>query len=81
MKKWLRCRFKANEHDYRPIVFPPPGPFWCTGYGDDFSIVVAYVKTIEQVTEFWPEASDIDSEECDEITYTDRFPRPSWYCL
>lgn len=78
-QKWLRCRFQANEDDFRPVKFPPPGPYWCTGYGDGHSIVVAYVRTEEQVTEFWPEAKNIDVDERDEITYTDRFPKPEWY--
>jgi hypothetical protein len=79
MNKWLRCRFHANEADYRPITWPPPGPYWCSGEGDNYSIVIAYVKNIEQVTEFWPEATHIESEERSEITYTDRFSKPSWY--
>ena len=76
---WLRCRFKTNEEDYRPISWPPPGPYWCSGSGDGFNIVIAYVKTIEQLKEFWPEAADIDADERMEITYTDRFPKPDWY--
>lgn len=76
---WLRARFRANEEDWRPVTFPPPGPSWCTGYGDGYSTVVAYVKTTEQITEFWPEAEDIDITECDEITFTDRFPKPEWW--
>lgn len=77
--KWFRCRFHANEDDYRPVKWPPPGPYWCTGYGDDYSIVVAYVRDMEQVYEYWPEASQVDAEERSEITYTDRFPKPEWY--
>ena len=76
---WLRCRFRANKDDYRCIKWPPPGPYWCTGYGEGYSIVVAYVRNIDQVKEFWPEADDIDSDERSEITYTDRFPKPDWY--
>ena len=77
--KWLRCRFHANLNDYRPVLWPPPGPYWCSGVGDDYSIVIAYVRSEEQLMEYWPEASEIDSEERDEITYTDRFPKPKWY--
>ena len=78
-QKWLRCRFHANEEDFRPVKFPPPGPYWCTGYGDGFSVIVAYVRKEEQVTEFWPEANTLEVDERDEITYTDRFPKPEWY--
>lgn len=77
---WIRARFKANADDYRPVAFPPPGPYWCTGFGDNHSIVVAYVKSEEQIAEFWPEAEDIDvHEENTELVFTDRFPRPEWW--
>ena len=77
---WLRCRFQADAADYRPVTFPPPGPFWCSGHGDDHSIVVAYVKYIDQVKEFWPEAEDIDIMQEDvEIEFTERFSKPSWW--
>ena len=76
---WVRVRFKANEEDYRPVKFPPPGPYWCTGYSEGHSVVVAYVKDIEQIEEFWPEAEDLDADEATEIEYTDRFPQPDWY--
>jgi hypothetical protein len=77
--KWLRHRFRANLEDPRPIKFPPPGPYWITGEGDDYSIVVAYLPPETEVQEFWPEASRIDSDPRDEITYTDRFKKPDWY--
>lgn len=76
---WLRCRFHANADDYRPMSFPPPGPYWCSGYGDDYSVIVAYVKSEDQITEYWPEANNIDVEECESITFSDRFPKPSWF--
>lgn len=75
----LRARFHANEDDWRPIKFPPPGPAWCTGYGPGFSVVVAYVENEAQIKEFWPEASSIDAEPRDEIIFTDRFARPDWW--
>lgn len=79
--KWLRHRFYQPTDDYRPIKWPPPGPYWCSGIrdSDDASVIVAYTKTPEQVTEFWPEAEDIDTQERDELTFTDRFARPDWW--
>jgi len=77
--KWLRCRFNANLEDYRPIKFPPPGPFWCSGEGEDYSVIVAYLKTEEQIEEFWPEATNISIQEREEINFTDRFPKPDWW--
>lgn len=78
-KRWLRHRFEANEDDYRPIKFPPPGPYWCTGYGDGHSIVVACLPPEVSVTEYWPEAANVDTQEVAEISFTDRFPKPDWW--
>ncbi len=75
----LRVRFKANPDDYRPIKWPVKYPFWCSGYGEEYSIVIAYVDSIEEIYELWPEATELDAEERNEITFTDRFPKPDWY--
>lgn len=82
MSKWLRVRFHANADDYRPVKWPPAGPYWCSGYaGDDsHSIVVAYVKSEEQVMEFWPEVTEIEIlSEHDEPVFSSRFPKPDWW--
>ena len=76
---WLRCRFQANEEDYRPVTFPPPGPYWCSGYGNDHAVIVAYVRSEEQITEYWPEATDIDVMSEGPVSFSDRFPKPDWY--
>lgn len=75
----LRVRFKTKESDYRPIVWPIPHPYWCTGHGEDYSIIVAYADSEEQIYDFWPEAYDLDSEELMKIEFTDRFQKPDWY--
>lgn len=77
----IRARFQANADDYRPIKWPPPGPYWCTGYAGDesHSIVVAYVESVKQLREFWPEAADITTQDADAFIFTDRFPRPDWW--
>ena len=78
----LRVRFHANYNDSRPVKWPPPGPFWETGFAADesYATVVAYVESEDQITEFWPEADEIDVYERDvEPTFTDRFPRPEWW--
>ena len=82
-QKWIRHRFEQPTEDYRPIVFPPPGPYWCTGEAGDGSyfIIVAYLPRFTKVTQYWPEARNIDSEERDKITYTDRFEKPDWFKL
>ena len=75
----LRIRFHANPDDYRPVKWPVKYPFWCSGYGEDFSVVIAYVDSVDELMELWPEASNLDIEERESITFTDRFPKPSWY--
>lgn len=74
---WLRARFSAS--DSRPIKWPPPGPFWESGFNDDWAIVIAWVRKYEQINEFWPEAHEIETTEHDEITYSSRFIKPDWY--
>lgn len=64
MTKWIRSRFRVcnEEDDYRPVKWPPVGPYWCTGSdleNPTSYTIVAYTKTLEQVTEFWPDAEDI----------------------
>lgn len=75
----LRVRFHANPDDYRPVKWPVKYPFWCTGYGENHSVVVAYVDSVDELMELWPEASNLDIEGRESITFTDRFPKPSWY--
>lgn len=77
----LRIRFKVADPDYRPITFPPPWPWWCTGSAHDesYSVLVAYAESESQLLEFWPDATDLDADETDEITFTSRFPAPDWW--
>lgn len=79
----IRVRFHANPDDYRPIKWPITHPYWCSGYGADCSIVVAYAASVDQITELWPEASNIDvlNDNCTEYVFTDRFPKPDWFQL
>lgn len=75
----IRARFHANEDDWRPVKWPPSGPCWCTGYGDGYSVVVAYVASEGQLLEYWPEATEIDATPKDQIEFSDRFSRPDWW--
>jgi len=79
---WKRYRFYTCEEDYRPVIFPPSGPWWCTGYtGDDWerAIIAAYLPEGEDIRKYWPEAEDIEFEGRDSIQFTDRFPKPKWW--
>lgn len=81
MSNWIRARFHADADDYRPIKWPPVGPYWYSGYALDGSyiVVIAYVRNIEQVREYWPEADEIRFSEESEIRFTERFPKPEWW--
>lgn len=76
-----RFRFYVPGDDGRPIAFPPEGPFWITGYGDTRTVVVAYSPDLETLTadNRWPDAENIDDMGEQEITFSDRFPRPEWW--
>ncbi len=77
---WMRYRFYTSETDERPIKFPPPGPWWCTGTtGEGNAIIVAYLPAGVVLREYWPEAWEVDIEPKDEIEYSDRFPKPAWF--
>jgi hypothetical protein len=76
----IRVRFKTGPQDYRPAKFPPPHPYWCTGYmGDGAAVIIGYADDIRQVYEYWPDAEDIDTEEVQSYFFSGRFPRPAWF--
>lgn len=95
MPNWYRARFKANAEDYRAVKWPPPGPYWCSGHSGGYldkdtnefipetpehSTVIAYVKNIDQIPEYWPEVKELDFVQFkDEIEYTERFKKPEWW--
>lgn len=78
---WKRHRFKTTEEDWRPVTFPPPGPYWCSGYdSQERAILIAFLPANVSLTDFWPEAFDDEfTEEQDPIVFTDRFSRPEWW--
>lgn len=76
---WVRARFDADLSDPRPVKVPAPGPWWCTGYGESYSTVVAYLRPGQDIHEWWPEADRIDTQDVDRIVFADRFPCPDWW--
>src|SRR5437667_402500 len=86
MSAWKRYRFYSSAEDFRPVTFPPPGPYWCSGHesaGEDSerAILIAYLPTNAKLTDYWPEAEDEESTDEDSITFTSRFPCPEWWAL
>lgn len=80
MTKWKRYRFRTYViDDYRPLEFNPCYPWWCTGSGDNFVTIVAYLPEGEGLYKYWDDAEDVDVEDRDKITFTDRFPKPGYF--
>lgn len=83
VKSWDRIRFRANLNDYRAVIWPPLGPYWCSGSGDDYSIIVAYLphkSSDGTIRKYWPEAKEIDRMQTDvQIEFSDRFAKPDWW--
>ena len=79
---WKRYRFKTYAvEDYRPLVFNPKYPWWCSGFGGDMghAVIVAYLPPDEDLLKYWDDAFDVDVEDREEITFTDRFPQPAYF--
>lgn len=76
----IRARFHANIDDPRPVNWPIKHPYWISGGGDDYAIVVAYADDEAEILRNWPEAKYIDILDSEVTTYnfTDRFAKPKW---
>ena len=80
--KWIRYRLKTRSvADWRPLVYDPRYPSWCSGYGgneeegNSFAVVIIYLPPEEDLMKYYDDAFDVEQEETDAITFTDRFPR------
>lgn len=74
---WIRYRFKTKSvEDWRPLIYNPAYPSWCSGYSGDgeSAIIVAYLPVGENLLKYWDDAFQIEEEECEKIVFTDRFP-------
>lgn len=74
-------RFKIPGTDPRPIGWPPPGPFWATGYSDTHVVVVSFAESLEVLLGplHWPDAEDVEDLGIPSDLYSDRFPKPDWW--
>lgn len=77
----LRIRFKANYKDARPVNWPVKHPYWVSGAAADesYAIVISYADDTQYIMDNWPEAKDLEIQEVDGYTFTDRFPKPEWF--
>ena len=79
MSNLLRVRFKANEEDPRPISWPVKHPYWITGYGEGYSVIVSYADSEQYILDNWPEATELEIDEANDYVFTSRFPKPDWF--
>lgn len=75
----IRCRFKQPTDDPRPVNWPIKHPYWISGEGWDYHIVIAYADDEAEILLNWPEAIDLDSEPAVRYNFTSRFPKPEWF--
>ena len=76
----IRYRFKTKSvKDYRPLIFNPKYPWWCSGYGKNCAIIIAWLPPEEILTEYWDDAFDVELEKHPGVVFSDRFPKPQWY--
>ncbi len=80
--KWRRYRFYTKSvEDYRPLVFNPKFPWWCSAEaGDDSSAtIVAWLPVTEDLLKYWDDAFDVEFTEHHEIEFTSRFAKPDYF--
>ncbi len=82
---YIRYRFKTySVDDPRPLIDMAKirMPWWCTGFAGDstYAIIVCYlpIEHDKSIFCYWDDAFDAEMEKVEEITYTDRFPKPYW---
>jgi hypothetical protein len=81
--KWHRVRFSCWRGDARPVKWPAPGPSWNTGYDpEDGAVVVAFVRSLDQVREYWPDSGELDFDQpYERVEFYERFPAPDGWDL
>lgn len=80
--KWRRYRFYTRSvEDYRPLIFNPSYPWWCSGEAGDggSATIVAWLPVTENLSKYWDDAYGIEYDDYPEISFSDRFPKPEWY--
>jgi hypothetical protein len=77
----LRVRFEANFEDSRPVNWPVKYPFWESGFASDgsYAIIISFADDKEYIYRNWPEAKNLEIEEVERVTFSNRFSCPDWY--
>jgi len=82
MKPWRRYRFKTRAvADYRPLIFNPAYPWWCSGEAGDGAhvIIVAYLPAEANLLDYWDDAFEVEFTEAEAIQFSSRFPKPEYF--
>lgn len=76
---YLRVRFIIDS-DFADPVEHAPLPSWITGAGDNYVVIVAYVRDGQYLKQYWPSHGKISFiVPCEKIEFTERFPKPHWF--
>ena len=88
-KKWRRYRFVTRYiDDYRPLIFDPRFPWWCSGHSIggtpenpeiSNATIIAWLPFDEPITKYWDDASQVEYTEHETISFIDRFAKPDWF--
>ena len=77
---WKRYRFKTKSiKDYRPLIFNPKYPWWCSGDNEECVTIVCYLPKGENLLQYWDDAFAIDTTEHETIEFTSRFDKPEYF--
>lgn len=81
--RYIWYRFKTFKEEPLKDIKLINMPYWISGDLVDNrtlnivgSVIVCYLPAGVNLSEYWSDAFDIDTQERNEITYTDRFPKP-----
>lgn len=77
----IRARFKIGLDDPRPVHWPLKHPYWISGWGDGYAILIAYADDVDEIKKNWPEAEHIDVVEVEQYQFSSRFPQPTWFTI
>lgn len=77
---WKRYRLKTKSiEDYRPLIFNPKYPWWCSGESEDYAVIIAFFPEDENIFKYWDDAFDVEFTTCKNIEFTDRFQKPKYF--
>lgn len=77
---WKRYRFKTKAiDDYRPLIFNPQYPWWCSSEGDGYVVIIAYLPNNDDLFKYWNDAYDIEFTIHKIIEFSSRFPKPEYF--